>query len=642
MKFYGLSMMLFLMALNMQSAAQTCNGVLGDTVFNINFGSGAGRGAPLPLNESDYSYTASNQMSNRQYSILNNTGGFYSQWFTTTDHTGNKNGYLMVLNCDKAGDLLYKKQISGLCPNTTYEYASWILNMVNADLLKGIPVDLTFSVETTAGVLLNSYRTGAVQESKTVDWKRFNFYFTTPVGTMPTDVVLKIVNNAPGGDGNDVGLDDMTLRPCVPVVQASFDQANSPSALTLCEGNDAGYHLSANVTSGYNNPTYQWQVNANDGLGWTDLSGENSTQVTVVFKSAKVGTYQYRLYNAQAENKNLSCCQIFSNTVTVQVNPKPVPAASSNSPVCEEGTLDLSVANGASYQWTGPGGFTSSQQKPFVSKMTQAQTGIYRVTLTSADGCTATDSVDVVLNPTTKHSAGADVTICQGSSTVLNASGGNLYRWQPALGLSDAAIADPVASPAVTTDYTVYITNLYGCVYTDLVTVNVAKKPVADAGPDKKTVTGKSVRLSGKIQGDHYTYYWSPATYLTDANTLAPLATPTQDITYALHVVSQYGCSESVDSVTVQVSQEFVVPNTFSPNGDGINDTWNIPALDAYPGSTIEVYNRYGKEIFRSIGNSKPWDGTINGQPLPIGTYYYKISTGNEANLKAGWVFLVR
>lgn len=631
---------LFLAVFNLRSSAQSCSGVLGDKILNIDFGAGAARGPALLPEESDYTYTDTYGMLAGQYSIVNTTGGYYSQWFTIPDHTGNTNGYMMAMNCAAAGDKIYSKKVSGLCPNTTYEYAAWVINLVNSATLQGVNVNLTLSVETTDGTIIKRYNTGDITESSTPEWKQFSTFFTTPVNT--TDVILRIINNNPGGDGNDLALDDITLRPCLPMIVASFNQANPTTATNLCQGDDAAYTLNTNITGAYGNPVYQWQVNANNGTGWVDIPGKTTTSTTILFQAAKTGFYQYRLATVKAENRNLSCSYVFSDTLTVQVNAKPVPAASGNTPICEGSTLHLHVLNGASYQWTGPGGFTSSLQNPSIPNITTSKAGKYRVVLTSAQGCMATDSIIVAINPQTTYSAGSDVTICKGGSTMLNASGGSFYRWKPSQGLSDTTIANPVASPAVTMAYQVLITNRYGCIYTDTVMVTVAKPLVADAGPDKKTVAGKSTRLNGKITGGQFTYYWSPTTYLSDATTLTPLVTTKENITYTLHAVSQNGCSGSVDSVTVDVSSDLAVPNTFSPNGDGVNDSWNIPALEAYPGSMTEVFNRYGSEIFRSIGQAKLWDGTINGQPVPVGTYYYKITGSNGNMLKAGWVFLVR
>ncbi|WP_158288394.1 gliding motility-associated C-terminal domain-containing protein [Mucilaginibacter psychrotolerans] len=83
------------------------------------------------------------------------------------------------------------------------------------------------------------------------------------------------------------------------------------------------------------------------------------------------------------------------------------------------------------------------------------------------------------------------------------------------------------------------------------------------------------------------------------------------------------------------------IPNTFTPNGDGINDYWNIPGLDTYPGATVNIYNRYGTTVFQAIGYAKPFDGTSNGKPLPVGVYYY-IITLKKGDVLSGNVTIVR
>jgi gliding motility-associated-like protein len=72
------------------------------------------------------------------------------------------------------------------------------------------------------------------------------------------------------------------------------------------------------------------------------------------------------------------------------------------------------------------------------------------------------------------------------------------------------------------------------------------------------------------------------------------------------------------------------VPNTFTPNGDGFNDFWEVKGLIAYESSTVDVFNRYGERLYHSIGYGVPWDGNFNGRQLPAGTYFYII------DLKAG------
>ena len=84
------------------------------------------------------------------------------------------------------------------------------------------------------------------------------------------------------------------------------------------------------------------------------------------------------------------------------------------------------------------------------------------------------------------------------------------------------------------------------------------------------------------------------------------------------------------------------VPNTFTPNNDGVNDDWNIKYLDSYPNVMIEVFNRYGTKIYTSIGYSEAWKGMFNGIDLPVGTYFYVINPNNGRKIITGSVTIIR
>src|SRR5690606_39770794 len=81
----------------------------------------------------------------------------------------------------------------------------------------------------------------------------------------------------------------------------------------------------------------------------------------------------------------------------------------------------------------------------------------------------------------------------------------------------------------------------------------------------------------------------------------------------------------SLDSVLVTVLPDLVIPNGFTPNGDGWNETWQIDLIELFPECEVEIYNRWGEQLFRSVGYKQPWDGRYNGGPVPVGTYYYVI-----------------
>jgi len=137
------------------------------------------------------------------------------------------------------------------------------------------------------------------------------------------------------------------------------------------------------------------------------------------------------------------------------------------------------------------------------------------------------------------------------------------------------------------------------------------------------------------------TYLWTPSTGLNNPTIASPVSSPPFDITYTLTVTTDNGCSKS-DQVFVKVLKAPLIPNIFSPNGDGVHDKWVIAFLETYPGCTVDIYNRYGQVIYHSVGYSQPWDGTINGKPVPVGTYYYIVNPKNGRQQYSGYVDVIR
>ncbi len=111
-------------------------------------------------------------------------------------------------------------------------------------------------------------------------------------------------------------------------------------------------------------------------------------------------------------------------------------------------------------------------------------------------------------------------------------------------------------------------------------------------------------------------------------------------------ITSQNNCHTLITSNTVVIELlpplVLTIPNTFTPNGDGINDLWEIPGLAFYPNCEVTVYNRYGSLVYKSKGYSKSWDGNYNGAPLPSSTYYYIIDPGNKNPKVSGYVLILR
>jgi gliding motility-associated-like protein len=180
--------------------------------------------------------------------------------------------------------------------------------------------------------------------------------------------------------------------------------------------------------------------------------------------------------------------------------------------------------------------------------------------------------------------------------------------------------------------YTDFLLGKSGC--DSLVTtlnLTVATKPTL--GKNRSICAGDTTSLN---PGIFSSYKWQ------DGST-NPVYKVTAGGTYSVTVTDSLGC---MSSDTVVLSEKYCttipVPNAFTPNGDGINDTWNIPPLQYFPMCTVTIFSRWGQLVFSSLGYPKPWDGTYHGKPLPTGTYYYIINLQNNTSLLSGFVALLR
>ncbi len=179
-----------------------------------------------------------------------------------------------------------------------------------------------------------------------------------------------------------------------------------------------------------------------------------------------------------------------------------------------------------------------------------------------------------------------------------------------------------------------------GCVDTAITQITVEALPQINAGPDLFILEGES-KIINATATPNVSVLWSPALYLNRADTLTPRITPLANINYNVLVTTTNGCKNS-DDLKVEILQDIIIPSAFSPNGDGINDTWEIRYLQFYNGATIHVFDRYGKNVFNSIGYNNPWKGQVNNKPVPAGVYYYIIEPKNGRITRTGSVTVIR
>jgi gliding motility-associated-like protein len=208
-------------------------------------------------------------------------------------------------------------------------------------------------------------------------------------------------------------------------------------------------------------------------------------------------------------------------------------------------------------------------------------------------------------------------------------------------GLSASGILDPkVAGAGTDSIFYKYIAS-NNCVDSGYETITIIPSPTVNAGPDLYVLQNEKTLIDATASGTNLVYKWYPPTYLNYDTILKPYCIPVSDIFYTLTATGSGGCSNS-SQVSVKILPNPLIPNAFSPNGDGINDYWGIKYLGLYPHCDVRIFNRFGQLIFHSIGYNQPWDGTYKGHLLPTGVYCYIIDTKKQKNLFTGIVTLIR
>ncbi len=280
--------------------------------------------------------------------------------------------------------------------------------------------------------------------------------------------------------------------------------------------------------------------------------------------------------------------------------------------------------------------------------------GIYTAVVTDFNGCSVTT------NPITINAGDPSFTtinasaksICEGDSvtftaTTMNAGTSPSYQWK--INNINAGNNDSVfvTSSLKNGDViTCFVSASVPCalpISSNNISIEVKPLPIISLVADKTILSGSSLQLPASVTGDISSYLWNPSTNINNPAIINPLASPIVNTVYTLNVTSTDGCvaSKSI-AINVSTSIKIIIPNAFSPNGDGINDTWNISNLADFPNCTVDVFNRNGQPVYHSEGYGKQWDGTYNNKPLPVGTYYYVINPKNNMQQLSGSVTILR
>lgn len=335
---------------------------LGDPIVHITFGSGTSSYAPPLAPDSGYTTytpTAPKSPDDGQYGIFNTTAGLNPGWIVTTDHTGDPNGYMMVVNASFEPGLFYTRRVDGLCGSTTYQFGAWVRNILRG---QGILPDVTFSVETIDGkTVLGSFDSGLIQNY--YNWIQYNFTFTMP--TNMQSVVVKMTNNAPGGGGNDIAIDDITFRPYGTAFTTAFDNS---SAVKFCSNNPQNITLKSLTPL---DTGFAQRLQRYDNGQWLNHSLPTKDTAVTFTTPDTPGFYTYRMIKADLGNIDYSKCVVASNTIAVTVVPPPPVSFLSPDTVCFGDTVVIkdqtTVVQGLTITgrtWDFKDGTTSSDQNP--------------------------------------------------------------------------------------------------------------------------------------------------------------------------------------------------------------------------------------------------------------------------------------
>ncbi len=301
----------------------------------------------------------------------------------------------------------------------------------------------------------------------------------------------------------------------------------------------------------------------------------------------------------------------------------------SDTTVCEGTPVQINALGGVTYQWLPTDGLSCTDCPNPIA--TPSTTTSYQL-ISQAGTCEDSISVEIVVEPF-NFTLEDDMIVCEAIDTKIGpaATEGYSYQWSPTDGLSDPTISQPILSLAadngdINTNYSLQITSDAGCIASDEINVFVSALPTLFINAPDTIIQGSVATLTGAGISGNGDYQWSGGQ--GDLTTLAGEVTsarPLLTTEYMLTGTNEYGCSsETTHTVHVVLPPRFLVPSAFSPNGDGVNDILRAITYDVKSLEQFVIYDRWGQLLYENPGDlSQGWDGSFNGEAMPIGVYVY-------------------
>lgn len=416
------------------------------------------------------------------------------------------------------------------------------------------------------------------------------------------------------------------------VIDESPTEAQAGSDQVIC---DAVAQLTANdVVSG----SGVWSVLS----GQADISNVNDPMASIILHSDEA-VFVWTIVSGNACGESADEVSITSiGTVPVGVE---LIATSQTVCVGEVSGLSVVITNSGTnpqYSWEVNGDLVSTDNDKLELNNLTEDVDV-QVTVTSSLPCAfpsqATDGLTInVIDPPVPEIVGGDVELCENESEIMEVHGEGNVSWFKNDEFQFGGNVIELNNQSAGQWYASLNNGVCAPVNSSPIHVQVFQQPTVDAGQDVTVKLGESVQLNGSSDVGYST--WSPATNINDVNSHNPIfsSTNSSEIEFVYTLAVSNGPCDAVDQVVVNVELPVLIPNAFTPNGDGEHDTWQIQGLDRFEEIHVVIFNRWGAIVSERYDRQN-WDGLLNGKPLPTATYYYLLEL--DDNVFEGTVSLV-
>ncbi|MBS1651580.1 MAG: gliding motility-associated C-terminal domain-containing protein [Bacteroidetes bacterium] len=376
-------------------------------------------------------------------------------------------------------------------------------------------------------------------------------------------------------------------------------------------------------------------ANGASAYTWTPTTGLNAAVGSQV-SASPAGTTTYTVYGY-----NQMC--MGQGTVQVTVVSYPEFFLSANpTQICAGQTSNITATGAQNYIWSSPYIVNNNGSSALVNPPSTSQFTVIGFNKVDSTACSVQKMITIPVVPNVTPTISNSQTVCLGTNITLSAGGGNTYTWMPSIGLNATNIQNVVCSATASNVYSVNITNNGACGSSATVAVFVAPTPTAYAGRDTTYNVDDQIFISAVGSGS---LTWISGENIVCSACPYTQVTPSQNSCYVIEVTNKYGCKAD-DEVCLIITDNFgiYIPNAFTPNGDGLNDTFNAKAYSILS-FKMDVFDRWGENLFTSNDITKGWDGTYKGALCKTDVYVYKVTyKGLDGKLyyKTGTVTLLK